>query len=436
MSVKTTADGGAILVGATNSAVLSSGKDDMWIVKTNSIGDTLWSKSYGTPLNWEGGYNIIQTNDKGYIAAGIVGINWGNEDIYLVKIDSLGNLQWSKEYSTSNTYNFSSYDIKQLKDSSYIVVGTIVSSSGQNITLLKTSSTGNVLWSKFINAVSYATAYSLDTIGNDLIIACGVTPTSPPWPNLTSAVGLLIKINSLGNIIWWKAFADGLTSVRTTKDKGFILANKYYSKVIKTDSLGYPEWTTQLTDYSDMAPCIMQTNGGGYAAIGNGPIGSPGATLILSKLDSTGKTPCSNSISSPLNTALQVSAYNLSISAASFGSTLATHPYAKKIYFLYKDTICVPSVVLPSVHEQYNELSTTILQNPFSTQTVLRATNSLHNATLILYNSFGQVVKQINNISGQTITIDRDDLASGLYFIRLTEGDRLIATDKLVITDR
>ena len=60
----------------------------------------------------------------------------------------------------------------------------------------------------------------------------------------------------------------------------------------------------------------------------------------------------------------------------------------------------------------------------------------LNNATLTVYNSFGQAVAQIKNISEQAITLHRDNLASGLYFIRLTEENKTISVDKLVITDK
>jgi len=77
-----------------------------------------------------------------------------------------------------------------------------------------------------------------------------------------------------------------------------------------------------------------------------------------------------------------------------------------------------------------------ISPNPFSSQTVLQINNYLNNATLTVYNSFGQTVKQIKNISGQTVVLSRDNLASGLYFIRLTENNKTLAVDKLVITDK
>lgn len=76
-----------------------------------------------------------------------------------------------------------------------------------------------------------------------------------------------------------------------------------------------------------------------------------------------------------------------------------------------------------------------IFPNPFSTQTSLHSDNIFKDATLRVYNSFGHQVKQIKNISGQTIILHRDNLLSGLYFIRITQDNKVITTDKLVITD-
>lgn len=76
-----------------------------------------------------------------------------------------------------------------------------------------------------------------------------------------------------------------------------------------------------------------------------------------------------------------------------------------------------------------------IFPNPFSTQTTFQTDNLLQNATLTVDNCFGQTVKQIKNISGQTITLHRDNLTSGLYFVRLTEDSKVIAIKKVVITD-
>ena len=76
-----------------------------------------------------------------------------------------------------------------------------------------------------------------------------------------------------------------------------------------------------------------------------------------------------------------------------------------------------------------------ISPNPFFSQTNLQTKFFWNNATLTIDNCFGQTVKQIKNISGQTITLYRDNLPSGLYFLRLTQDNQVIATKKLIVTD-
>ncbi len=106
--------------------------------------------------------------------------------------------------------------------------------------------------------------------------------------------------------------------------------------------------------------------------------------------------------------------------------------------FAYKDSIlnkyleCFNS---SSIIEESNKTLISVFPNPFSTQTTLQTDNSFQKATLTVYNSFGRTVKQIDNLSGQSILFHRDNLASGLYFIRLTQDSKVIAIDKLIITD-
>jgi N-acetylneuraminic acid mutarotase len=88
------------------------------------------------------------------------------------------------------------------------------------------------------------------------------------------------------------------------------------------------------------------------------------------------------------------------------------------------------------VKESSNKKSISIYPNPFSQQTTLQTSSLLNNATLTLDNCSGQIVKQIKNINGRTITLQRDNLSSGLYFIQLTQDNKTIAFDKLIIIDQ
>ena len=79
--------------------------------------------------------------------------------------------------------------------------------------------------------------------------------------------------------------------------------------------------------------------------------------------------------------------------------------------------------------------SINLFPNPFSTQTTLQTETHLLNASVIVYNSVGQIVKRIDNFSGQTIIFRRDNLPSGLYFIQITQDNKAISAAKLVVLD-
>lgn len=88
------------------------------------------------------------------------------------------------------------------------------------------------------------------------------------------------------------------------------------------------------------------------------------------------------------------------------------------------------SVIANSI---YNSIA--VFPNPFSTQTTIQSDYIFKNATLTVYNSFGQTVKELKNLSGQTINLLRDNLASGLYFFQVVQDNKVITTDHLVIID-
>lgn len=94
------------------------------------------------------------------------------------------------------------------------------------------------------------------------------------------------------------------------------------------------------------------------------------------------------------------------------------------------------NLIYAELNEINSNYSFNCYPNPFSSQMTLQTNNILKNATLTIYNSFGQQVTQIKNISGQTLTLHRDNLSSGLYFLQLTQDNKILTTDKIVITDK
>ena len=85
--------------------------------------------------------------------------------------------------------------------------------------------------------------------------------------------------------------------------------------------------------------------------------------------------------------------------------------------------------------ESSNKDVFSIFPNPFVSSTTMQTTGNLQNATLTVFNAFGQTLKQVKNISGHTIPFSRDNLTSGVYCIRLSEGNNEIKVAKLIIID-
>ena len=97
---------------------------------------------------------------------------------------------------------------------------------------------------------------------------------------------------------------------------------------------------------------------------------------------------------------------------------------------------CSINAFAVSVTDDFTVNNVQIFPNPFFLETVLHTDQFFKDATMTVYNSFGQTVKQINYLSGQAIIFHRENLPSGLYFIRLTEENKTIAVDKLAIADK
>lgn len=84
--------------------------------------------------------------------------------------------------------------------------------------------------------------------------------------------------------------------------------------------------------------------------------------------------------------------------------------------------------------EEKSQVSFKVSPNPLSYQATIQFENKLQNATLSLYNCFGQKVKEITNINDQTILLTRDNLTNGLYYAQLTQ-DNFAVTIQLIFTD-
>ena len=295
-SVQQTLDGGFIIGGMTNSKGSSRYDFGAWLIKTDrkGYGYVVWDKIYRS-ANW---YDVCReaqpTSDGGYIATGIWGTNgfgWGS--LMLLKVDSDGNEIWRKRYSSGN-YN-EGYSVKQTLDGGYVVVGSTANFDG-NLWLLKTDSLGDTIWTKNYGGIGedFGLDVQLTKDGGYIIVgSCGL------GAGYDYGVWLL-KTDSLGDTLWTRTFGglinDEGYSVGCTSDGGYIICGYTESFsaglddfwIIKTDSTGSVEWDKVLGGVnSDWGESIHQTSDGGYIAVGvTESFGAGGMDVWLIKLGS------------------------------------------------------------------------------------------------------------------------------------------------------
>ena len=144
-AVQQTTDGGYIIIGNTSS--FGAGDYDYWLIKTNTDGDTLWTKTFGgSGIDY--GYSVQQATDGGYIISGHSGSYGTGGDIWLIKTNAYGDTLWTKTFGGSNSDW--SQSGQQTKDEGYIIAGNIYSLGvgDQDIWLIKTNADGDTLWTK------------------------------------------------------------------------------------------------------------------------------------------------------------------------------------------------------------------------------------------------------------------------------------------------
>jgi hypothetical protein len=288
-SAKQTIDGGYILAGLTTS--FGAGQNDIYIIKTDSFGDLLWTKTFGSSV-YEGASEVQQTTDGGYIIAGGGEVGLG---AYLIRIDSIGGPLWTKIYSISGATCGAS-SVKQTADGGFIFAGVIDSNSGTGVPpyypfLLKTDFNGNLVWTKIFSDQDSQPVDVHQTIDGEYILSGSY------YNQLTGHDDFyLIKTDTIGNLVWAKTYGgtgdDICLSSKQTSDGGYILAGVTTSfgwggvdvYLVKTDANGDTLWTKTLgTGNYENATCIQQTTDNGYIITGNS-----GSNAYLLKTDTVG----------------------------------------------------------------------------------------------------------------------------------------------------
>ena len=289
--VRRTIDGEYVVAGYTQ----SSGADDIYLLKLNGAGDLLWSRIIDLG-NIEQANSVWPTVDGGYLLAGSIQyLDGGNTAMLLIRTNTNGDTLWSREYGWS--WRDVAIALQPTSDGGFVIVGSTRSLAGDDdVCLVKIDAAGDTLWNQAYAALHDDIATSVECTADGGYLVAGYS-TLPP--QLTPA--FLLKTNGMGNLQWRREYG-GLINIAVyaeqTHDGGYMVAGTGYSPgahvapyLMKTDSVGNSLWSRlySVSPLDEWIYAARPTSDGGYVMAGwIGNLDSAVFGMQIIRLDSLG----------------------------------------------------------------------------------------------------------------------------------------------------
>jgi hypothetical protein len=414
--VNQTADSGYVIAGFSLSYNL--GATDPFLIKTNGIGDTIWTKRYQVGAGNNYSNYVEQCQDGGYTFSGTynpVGFNGS----FIAKTNNFGNIVWAKYFETG--FWLKCPPVHQTTDKGFIYTTQIDSPVGNtNIYLLKTDSMGSLMWSKMYDLGGSDHGFAVRQTADGGYILCGVT-----IPLFFDSYVSLIKTDSVGNVLWARVYGGsnddyGFDVIQTT-DGGYALTGStaYGSGsgdayLIKTDSLGNLLWSKTYSNIAGVGHSIQQTLDNGFIISGSG---AANGSVYIIKTDSLGNSGCNQYDPTTLVSIPNVITYfpstvfnNATFNIDSTGFVIGSGGEMT--------TLCETGVVELSLFN-----SILIYPNPNSGKFIISSSKTLIKAKIEVYNILGNKIYSafLNGNLEHEVELA---ISTGIYFIKIYDGER------------
>ncbi|NOY88814.1 MAG: T9SS type A sorting domain-containing protein [FCB group bacterium] len=435
-----TDDNGIILLGSTFS--YGNGGYDIYMIKLDSLGDTLWSKTFGGDST-EYGYALQQTDDSGFIIVGCTNsFGYGKKDIYLLKTDALGNALWEK--TIGGTEDDIGYSIRETVDHGFIICGVTKSyGAGYNdVYLVKTDSAGNMLWSKTYGGSGGEIGSAVQQTPDSGFILIGTTGSF----GIGYSSMYVIRTDKNGDSLWTTTYGGNRSDlgycVENTRDGGFIFAGAtvpdgagyYDAYLVKTDPSGNIEWEqTYGGNKEERAYSVLEEPNGNFIFTGKTDSYNSFTNIYLVETDPIGNIVWSKyyggSKTDEGHTIVEDNQQNYLLAGYSYSySSGGSDVYLMKIKG--SQTTDVNEPIDPSIPSGF-KLSQNY-PNPFNMSTTIEYTlPTKSRVTITIYNILGQIVKEwsTNSLPAGSYRYTWEgknergyEVSSGVYLYRLQAG--------------
>ena len=251
LSLINASDGGYVLAGYTSS--FGAGGRDAWLVKTDATGTMEWNQTYGGTGN-DMAFSLVATSDGGYALAGTWRSDASDFDFWLVKTDEFGSMEWNKTYGGTN--DDVAFSLVATSDGGYALAGyaTFLGEGSEDVWLVKTDANGNMEWNNTYGGGHpwwNDEAYSLVETSDGGYALAGSTQS----PGTGSVNCWLLKTDGYGNIMWNHTYGGDLVdlaySLIATSDGGYAAAGAWCIRMLES---GHFDFLLIKTDENGVAP--------------------------------------------------------------------------------------------------------------------------------------------------------------------------------------
>ncbi len=435
-SIIQTKEGGYTVAGITNS--FGAGGNDMYIVRLDSMGNVKWTRTIGGTGD-DKAYSIVPSRDGGYIIAGCTNSSGaGKYDMYVVKLDSVGNLKWTKTYGGTNNDN--AISMVQNNNGGVTIVGNTDSYGGGGPYVVMIDSVGNLKWANSFYEANYS------CVGNSIVQANDGGFAVIGQSQSIGSSAFIIKTDTAGNKEWVTRFTipgqvfNDPYSITQTRDFGYALTvvcagwNSYVNlpAIFKTDSSGNAKWYNYFNRniYFELGNSIVATQDGGFAAVGQiDSSGSGGNDLYFLKYDSTTNT-CNPPDTNICCAWRDSSMLDTNGCIVGNGGTITSIDSGKVSSGGIERLNCIVASV--------NTISTindnvSLYPNPNNGEFTIQLSGVRYKSFVEIYNMLGEKT-YTGKLNLANTQIDLSNITSGIYLYRvLTESSDLISDGKFVI---
>ena len=463
--IQQTSDGGYIFAGTENDTPLTT-TGNFAVIKLNSLGNIQWQKSLGGNLT-DRAYSIRPTTDGGYIVAGetasndgdVTG-NHGGIDFWVVKLSSLGNIEWQKTFGGNLTDIARS--VQQTSDGGYIIAGETSSTNGDVIGnhgsfdywVIKTDSSGNIQWQKTLGGTADDRAYEIQQTTDNGYVIAGYTSSNngDVSGNHGTTDYWIVKLGSTGDLQWQKALggtaADRAHAIRQSADGGYFVAGTTFSTngditvnyglsdywIVKLTATGDIQWQKSFgNSLRENAHGIDATADGGCIVTGEKygipQEGSTSGTAYpdywVIKLNAAGIVEWQETYGGSL------SDISTCIQQTSDGGYIIggySHQGNNTAFDFW-----IIKLAASQLSSQENKFETKISIYPNPAKDFVNLTNLPKESTVTVYNSAGRKIFS-EKYSQTNISIDTSSFVNGLYFIQIESSEKGIISEKLIIS--